>query len=347
MAAVGKHHVIIGGGISGSQAADTLRTLDPDSRITLITLSRLPVYNRYDLPQVFRGRQDWRDFLVQPPEYYRRSRISLRRATRVANVDATRRIITLAHNEELRYDTLLVASGGRGYLPEELAEFLPLLDSFTSFEDAVTVRRRLPEGGHVIMIGGDMIGLDLARTMVETGHRVTLVAGPQTFWPHRLEAGERKQFLAVLAKMGMQVVESEAHGNIETIEPGAKGMPARRIVFGDNTDLRADSIMAFCGLVPSVEFMLGSGVDIERGLLVSRSLRTTNEAIYAAGDVCQIWDQDEKRYRFYYGWKNVRAMGELAARNIVGGDEPWSSNQDESLRVQENGSLYSPFWEYA
>ncbi len=347
MAAQGRHHVIIGGGISGSQAADTLRTLDPDSRITLITLSRLPVYNRYDLPQVFRGRQDWREFLVQPPDYYRRSRINLRRATRVANVDATRRVITLAHNEELRYDTLLVASGGRGYLPEELAEFQPLLDSFTSFEDAMTVRRRLPEGGHVIMIGGDMIGLDLARTLVNTGHRVTLVAGPHTFWPHRIEAKERQVFLGVLQQMGMQVVEADARGNIETIEPGAKGMPARRIVFGDHSDLYGDSVMAFCGLVPSVEFMLGSGVDIERGLLVSRSLRTTNESIYAAGDVCQIWDQDDKRYRFYYGWKNVRAMGELAARNIVGGDEPWSSNQDEALKVQADGKLYSPFWEYA
>ena len=105
--------------------------------------------------------------------------------------------------------------------------------------------------------------------------------------------------------------------------------------------------MPFFGVAPALDFMLGSGVDIERGLLVQPSLRTTNEAIYAAGDVCQIWSDADKRYHFYHGWKNVRAMGELAARNITGADEPWVPIQDESLQLSADGRIRSPFWEYA
>jgi NAD(P)H-nitrite reductase large subunit len=196
------------------------------------------------------------------------------------------------------------------------------------------------------MLGGDMIGLDLARTLVDTRHRVTLVAGPQTFWPHEVDEDERPGLIAALEKMGVEVVEAADAGGIASIEQGARGLSARRVLFKDGTELYGDVVMPFFGLSPSVEFMLGSGTDIERGLLVNPALRTTGEGIYAAGDVCQIWSDAEKRYRFFYGWKNVRAMGELAARNITGGDEPWVPVQDEKLRIDGQGKLQSPFWEY-
>ncbi|MBA3903512.1 MAG: hypothetical protein C0522_07555 [Rhodocyclaceae bacterium] len=341
-----RHHVVVGSGVAGFQAAETLRERDPDSRITILTLSRLLFYKRYDLPKVFRGSRDWREFLVHPAEFYRDRRIGMRRASHVANVDSRRKVITLDHKEEIRFDTLLVASGGRAYLPEELAEFRPLMHNFGSYEDAITMAKALPERGHAIMLGGDMIGLDLARTLIDTQHRVTLVAGPHTFWPHEVGESERPALVATLEKMGIEVIEGADTGGIASIEQGARGFSARRVLFKDGTEIAGDVVMPFFGLMPSVEFMLGSGVDIERGLLVSPGLRTTDESIYAAGDVCQIWSDAERRYRFYYGWKNVRAMGDLAARNITGSSDPWVPAQDEKLHISGDGRIQSPFWEY-
>jgi NAD(P)H-nitrite reductase large subunit len=342
-----RHHVIIGTGVAGNQAARTLRQREPDARISLLTMSALPFYNRYDLPRVFRGCLDWRDFLVDPPSYYVENRIELRRCTQVTNVDAKRRIIALAHNEELPYDTLLVASGGRAYLPEELSEFRHLLDGFASFEQVMAMRQKLPDGGTLMILGGDMIGLDLARTLVDTGHRVVLVTDGSTFWPHQVTPQHREELLGVLARMGVEIIDGEREGAIVSIAAGARGFPARRVTFGSGRDRFADSILPSFGLVPSVEFMLGSGVDIERGILVSPTLRTTDESIFAAGDVCQIWSGDEKRYRFFYGWKNVRTMGDLAARNLTGGEEVFAPTQDETLHIHDGCTIHSPFWEYA
>lgn len=341
-----RHHIVIGSGVAGNQAAETLRSRDPDSRITMITISRLPFFNRYDLPRVFRGERDWRNFIIYPADYYRRNRIALRRATRVAGVDSLAQTLTLEHKETIHFDSLLVASGAGAYLPEELAEFRPLLHGFGAFRDAIEVANALPKGGHAILLGGDTIGLDLARTLLDTGHRVTLVAGAHTFWPHEVTAEDRPKFIAALQRMGIVVVEAHDHGGIAAIEKGAKGLSARRVAFQDGSDLSGDVVMSFFGVAPSLDFMLHSGVDIERGLLVSPNLRTTNENIYAAGDVCQIWTDREHRYNFYHGWKNVRAMGELAARNITGANEPWVPNQDESLHLSKDGKIQSPFWEY-
>jgi NAD(P)H-nitrite reductase large subunit len=337
-----RHHIVIGSGVAGSQAAETLRSRDPDSRVTMITLSSLPFYNRYDLPRVFRGERDWRQFLVRPPAFYSEQRIGLRRACQVANVDTRRRAVMLAHNEVLPFDTLLVASGGHSHLLAELSDYRHLMHGFGSFEQAIAVANALPQGGHVVMLGGDMIGLDLARTLIATGYRVTLMAGEQTFWPHEVEGEERGRLLESLRKVGIAVVE----GEVAAVEQGAPGLAARRVLLRDGGDVHGDVVMPFFGLVPSVEFMAGAGVDIERGLLVNKALRTTDNSIYAAGDVCQIWSDEEHRYRFYYGWKNVRAMGEIAARNMTGADEPFLSAQDEHLHIAQDGSIRSPFWEY-
>ena len=334
-------YAIIGSGSAGFGAARTIRERDPDARISLITLSSLPFYNRYDLPKLFQGVDDWRDLLAVPTEVFDMLEIQLRRASRVVEVDGRNRTLQFSHNEVMGFDRLLVCSGGGGYLPAALADYRHLLHGFGSFEQAAVTRKAVPKGGTVVMLGGDMIGLDLAFTLVDTGHKVILVTNDQTFWPHRIEPGERQELLAALAAAGLEIIDGRRPTAIEDIG----GRLPRRMVFSDGTTTAGNVIMAFCGQQPSVEFMLGAGVDIERGILVNPHLQTSNETIWAAGDVCQIWSDADKGYKFYHGWKNVRIMGEIAARNMTGADEAFDDTDPLAIRV-ENGRIWSSFWEH-
>ncbi|MEO5340287.1 MAG: FAD-dependent oxidoreductase [Magnetococcus sp. MYC-9] len=339
-------YVIIGNGVAGNQAAETLRDRDPEGSVTIITNSRLLFYNRYLLPQLFRDHMDWRELLPHSAEHYRQRRIQVRRDSRVVSVNAVRRQVMLAHNESIYYDTLLVATGGRGYLPEELADCRHLLSYFSTYEHAMAMRKALPDKGTVIMLGGDMIGLDLARVLLGMDHRVVLVTHETTFWPHAVAPDKRGEFLQALQRMGIELVDGEAQGGVATIEQGTSGLPARRVIFHQGGDLYGDVVMPCYGLVPMVEFMMGSGTDIERGLLVNATLRTSDLHIFAAGDVCQIWSEREHAYHFYYGYKNVRAMGAVAAINMTGGNEHFSTTQDETLVQDSQGHIDSPFWAY-
>ena len=343
MAETSLHHVIIGSGSAGHAAAVTIRERDPEARITIVTLSSLPFYNRYDLPRLFRGVTDWRNLLAVPPQIYDDLSVTLRRNTRVVNVDGQARTITFAHNESIRFDKLLVTSGGSGYLPEAMSQFRPLISGFGSFEQATSTCRALPPGATAVMIGGDMMGIDLALTLLDTGRKVVLVENEYTFWPHRLSVAERAELLDGLAKLGMEIVSGAAVAGIEE-NRGGRGI-ARQVTFDNGSTRQCQAVLAFCGLSPIVEFMLGAGVDIERGLLVNPELRTTHEAIWAAGDVCQIWSDTDKDYQFFHGWKNVRVMGEHAARNMTGGHEAFVPGQDRGVSF-ENGRLVSSFWEH-
>jgi NAD(P)H-nitrite reductase large subunit len=339
----GRHYVIIGNGVAGNSAAAVLRAHNPDDRITIISMGALLFYNRYELPRLFRGEHDWRAYLVNPPSYYEENRITVRRNCEVTAVDPAHRVLVLKHREEVRYDCLLVASGGRGYLPMGLREFTPLLNYFNSYRAAMATAAALPDVGTVVMLGGDILGIDLARNLVAAGYRVRLIPSDELFWPHRIEAERFPALLAALAKMGIEVVEG---GAIERIEEGPSPAPARRVVMADDRTYDGDVVMPFYGLAPALEFISGSGVDIERGLLVNPELHTTDPHIWAAGDVCQIWCPEEHGYRFYYGWKNVKAMGEIAARNMTGSTETFQTFRDETLSIRDDGTLHSSFWEY-
>ncbi len=338
------HLVIIGNGAAGNRAADILRERNRDCRISIVSAGALLFYNRYELPDVFRGRQDWRDYLQHPPEYYRDNNISLWRKSIVADVDTAQRKLTLAHREEIGFDQLLVATGGAGYLPERLQESVYLMHNFTTFRAAMKMYNDLPKGGHVVMLGADMIGLDLARTLIDTGYRVTVVPGDRTFWPHEISAEERPTYLAALEKMGLEVADE---GEVEHVEDTSNGKSARRVAFVNGNSIDADIVMPLYGLTPMVDFMSTAGVDIERGLLVNPQLKTTRDEVYAAGDVCQIWSAEQNEYRFYYGWRNVRTMGEVAARNMMGEDVPFTTDVDENLVITDDGGISSPFWEYS
>lgn len=341
--AADKHYVIIGNGVAGNRAAAVLRERDPDNRITIISIGALLFYDRYQLPQVFDGKRDWRAYLVYPPSYYEKNRITVRRKCRVTQVDPRRRVLTLAHREEVGYDALLIASGGGGYLPPRLAEYAPLFNHFGSYRNAVATADALSDDGSVILLGGDILGIDVAHAMTKAGHHVTLITSEQVFWPHKVAPEERPPLFDSLRDAGIDVVED---GDVASIERSANGGPARRVVLADGREVAGDVVMPLFGLMPSLDFMVGSGVDIERGLLVNPELKTTDANIWAAGDVCQIWSPEENTYRFYYGWKNVKAMGELAARNITGAEESFHTFLDETLTVTGKGRLHSSFWDY-
>jgi len=337
------HHVIIGNGMAGNAAAAVLREHDSECRITMVSAGALLFYNRYDLPNVFRGTDSWVDLLVHPPEYYEHNAISLRRKSPVIDVDSQRRVLVLAHREELHYDRLLLATGGEPYLPEKLKDARALMHTFGTYRAAMATRAALPEGGHVTMLGGDVMGLDLARTLIETGHKVSVITNERTFWPHEVDDDRRPRCYEALERMGIEVCD---HGEVDRIAEGVSGMPARHIVFTSGREQYADVVMPFFGIAPNVDFMSGSGADMERGILVDKHLKSSSENIWAAGDVSQIWSPESKSYRFYYGYRNVRRMGETAALNMCGEAVEFDTKDDDAIEIDDQGHLQSPFWEH-
>ncbi len=337
------HYVIIGNGITGSRAAEVLRELDSEARITIVTGDALLFYNRYDLPQIFEGKHDWVEYLVNPPSYYEEQRITVRRKTLVTEVDTRDHKLMLSHRETMSYDRLLIATGGVRYIPTRLLDMVDLTHSYGNIRTAMNLYEDLPKGGTAILLGGDVLGLDLARQLAKQGYRVVLVAGERTCWPHEIDPQQWPVYRAGLEKLGLEVIDA---AQAVKITKGAKGKPHRTVTLDDGRKITGDVVLPCYGLVPSVDFVSYAGIDIERGILVDAQLKTTRDDIWAAGDVCQTWSQENNDYRFFHGWKNVKAMGETAARNMAGEKIDFEPVGDANLLLNHKGALHSPYWDH-
>ena len=170
-------------------------------------------------------------------------------------------------------------------------------------------------------------------------------AASRLFWPHKV--ARRRSCAAVRGARAAPASRSWTTAPIERIEGGARRRsgaacgarrrPRHRRRRGDAV-LRPGALARVHGRLRRRHRARPAGQ--------SRRSRPPIAQIWAAGDVCQIWSAEDNAYRFYYGWKNVKAMGELAARNMSGGEEPFQHLGEETLSVNGEGRLHSSFWDY-
>ena len=256
-------------------------------------------------------------------------------------------MLGLAHREEVGYDQLLIASGGGAQLPPRLAEYRPLLHGFTTYRGAIATADALPEGGTAIMLGGDILGIDVAQAMTATGRRVVLVPTEQAFWPHRVEP----EALPRAVRGARPGRDRGGRGRVRSSGSrppgGMRTRRRRRVTLADGRTLDGrggDGLLR----AAAVARLHGSarGSTSSAACWSTRSCAPPTRSIWAAGDVCQIWSAEDNAYRFYYGWRNVKAMGHLAARNMTGAEETFHTFHDETLSVDADGRLHSSFWDY-
>ncbi len=308
-----EHFVITGNGPAGNQAARTLRKEAPEARITLISRDRVSAYRPHLLPRLIAGRMEEPDFYQCPIESYKEAGIKLRCGQEVVDLDPEKRALTLDHKEIISFDGLIIAVGGRPWIPEPLWAFKGLMLTLKTLEDAQIWVEKLQRSDSVLMIGGDLTSLSMTRTLLELDKKVYFILNEDAFWPLRCNEALFSDVSRRLREKGVEVFE---HRNLEDIKL-EKDDTIRVLV--DEREIRVGLIGAFFGLVPDIGFLARSGLAIDRGILVDETLGTGFDGIYATGDCAQIYHPDIRDYWVSIGHDNALALGRMAALNLLGG----------------------------
>jgi 3-phenylpropionate/trans-cinnamate dioxygenase ferredoxin reductase component len=276
-----RHVVIVGGGLAGAKTAEALRAQEFDGDVTLLAAeSHLP-YERPPLSKGYLiGKASFDEAVVHPEDWYRDQRIDLRRGTRAAAIDAIGHRVGLADDAAIGYDKLVLATGAR---PRRLS--LPGADAagvhyLRTRADSDAIRACLGDGQRLIIIGGGWIGLEVAAAARGAGTTVTL-----------LEAAE----LPLLSVLGPELAQvfadlHRANGvdlrlgvRIDAITTGHGRAVGARL--SDGTTIEADAIVAGVGAAPDLTLAESAGLDLDNGVLVDASLRSSDPDIYAVGDI--------------------------------------------------------------
>jgi len=309
--------VIIGASLAGASAAAALREGGFDGELQLIGAESQPPYNRPPLSKGYlRGEERFEDQLVKPSGYYAEQSIGLRLGIRATAVDPKRKVIGLDGGEEIPYDRLLVATGGRNRTLSAPGADLQGILQLRIVEDCDRIRAAARAGGRAVVVGLGFIGSEVAASLRQLGVRVTAVEGHPVPLARVLGAEVGEVLAGIHREKGVELVLEDSVAAFEGAGRVERVRTKKGRVF------ECDLVVAGIGIAPNSELLAAAGAAVDNGVLVDERCRTSLPDVFAAGDVANHLHPIFGRLRVEH-WNNGYQQGGAAARSMLGGTQPY------------------------
>jgi 3-phenylpropionate/trans-cinnamate dioxygenase ferredoxin reductase subunit len=313
--------VIVGAGLAGAKAAETLRDEGFDGRIVLIGEEPDRPYERPPLSKGYLlGKQPREQAYVHEPGWYDEHRVELRLGARAVDLDPAAHTVTLDGGEQLRYDSLLLTTGA---VPRPLPVTGAELDGVLSLRrlpDSERIQGVLRDGARIVIVGAGWIGLEVAAAARAAGAAVTVVeVAPLPL--HQVLGDEVAPVFADLHRE--HGVELRFQARVEEIM--GDGGRVTAVLLSDGTELPADAVIVAVGAAPAIELAERAGLKLENGVVTDERSRTSAPDVYAAGDVANVHHPRLGRRIRVEHWANALTGGPAAAKAMLGrdiGEEP-------------------------
>lgn len=323
-------YLLIGGGLASSAAAEAIRARDANGTILLVGQEISGPYHRPPLSKEYLRRQVPRsDLFIHKPDWFETNQVMLRTGRRAAQLDAPRKSLTFDSGEEFLFDELLLATGGSPARLDVEGADLPNVFYLRTLQDAerlhVMIDKAKSDGrphesdggrGHAVVVGGGLLGVEIAASLRGTGLAVTLLLASPHPW-EKFAGDQTGGFLArFLQKHGVSVLPNSPPLRIE-----GDGRVQR--VVCDGQTIPCDFVLAAVGMVANRELLRGTSIAAERAILTDEHCRTSAAGIWAAGDCAAIFDPLFGKHRLIDHWDHAQTVGALAGRNMAGANEPY------------------------
>jgi 3-phenylpropionate/trans-cinnamate dioxygenase ferredoxin reductase subunit len=311
--------VIVGAGLAGAKAAETLRAEGFDGRLLLVGEEAERPYERPPLSKAYlRGEADRDSLYVHPEEFYAANDIELRPSTPVRSIHPAGRQLQLASGEQIGYQRLLLTTGSASRRLRLPGAELDGVHYLRTRRDADTLAAAA-HATHVVVVGTGWIGSEAAASLRQLGREVTLI-GPDTAPLARVLGPEiGRVYRDLHADHGVRLL-------LETRVAGFRGRGrVEAVVTDDGRTIGCDLVLVGAGAIPRTELAEAAGLPIRDGVLVNEQLEAVGAAgVYAAGDVAAAWHPRYQTYLRVEHWANALNQGPAAARNMLGVLTPYA-----------------------
>ena len=305
--------MIVGGGLASARAIRSYRESGGEGRVLLVSKDSVLPYHRPPLSKRYlRGEAEADEAFVEPEAFYAESDVDVLLSTTVARVDSRAREVELEDGRRHRFAKLLLASGARPRRLDSPGADLPGVYSLRSLEDATAIRTAAGEAREAVVIGGGFIGMEVAASLRHVGLEVTLVNRASGLF-QALEAPELESEVAVFFAdndvnlvLSDEVAAFRGRSHVDSIETKT----GKRIA--------TDFVVAGVGVEPVVDFLEGSGLELQNGVLINEQFETSLPGIFAAGDVANFYDPLYQRRRRIEHWSNANYQGAEVGRKLAG-----------------------------
>lgn len=313
------HIVVIGAGQAGASLVAKLRSEGFDGEITLIGEEPVPPYQRPPLSKKYLlGEMGLERLFLRPEQFYADQNITLRLGTPVTRIDVAARTVTLGE-ETLHYDQLALTTGSHPRrLPAEIGGDLKGVHVVRNLADVDGMVAAFDAGGEVLIVGGGYIGLEAAAVAATKGLKVSVIEMAERIL-QRVACPETSDYFRALHQThGVEILEGVGLSRLV----GGERVTAAKL--SDGRELNADFVIVGIGIAPATELAEMAGIAVENGIRVDAQGRTSDPAVWAAGD-CAAFPYRNQILRLE-SVQNAIDQAEAVACNMLGADRDYSPN---------------------
>lgn len=313
------NYVIIGNSVAAVGAIRGIRKVDTRGHITVLSRENHTAYGRPLISYLLGGTVSEKRMPYLPTDFYEKNQVNLRLGAEVVGVDGAARSIALAGGETVPFDKLLIATGGDPFVPpiEGMAGKEKVF-TFTTWDDAAKLKGLAYDIEKVVVIGGGLIGLKAAEGLNQLDKQVTIVELADRILS---AAFDRTAGRIVAKKMKANGIEVVTEDTVVRIDGDGSEITGVTLKSGDF--IACDTVIVAIGVRPAAGFLKGSGVEVNRGVVVGDNMETSVAGVFSAGDVAEARD-------FFSGnkspmpiWPDAYIQGDVAGISMAGGEKAY------------------------
>ena len=342
-------YLIIGASAAGISAADTLRKIDKQSEIIMVSEDKA-VYSRCMLHHYVSKHRTLEKLSFVEEDFFSKRNIQWISGVRVIGVSPQSKVVKLSNGNEISYDKLLIATGASATIPPitNLREGKNV-STLRDIDDAYKISELASTGKKAVVVGAGLVGIDAVVGLHERGIHVSVMEMADRILPLQLdkeaagayEKAMKSKNIDIYTNVSVVSVDLDQNSNITSVN------------LKDGRKIPCDFVVVAAGVRANVEFLEGSGIELNRGVVVNEKLETSHKDIYAAGDVCGtgIWpiatkqgryaaynmsSKEEKTFDDYFAFKNTLnffGIKTVSIGNII-------EEENDSVEIIKNSKVY-------
>lgn len=311
-------YLIIGGGIAGTTAAETIRQSDAAGLIAIINDEPYRLYSRVMLSKHnFYSPEGEDKIWFKKPEWYQKENIELIAGKSAVGLDAGKKIVRLNDGNEIEYKKLLVATGSYARKWTVPGSDKKNIFYLRNLNDAKAIREKIKTAKKAVAIGGGFVSFEMCHILRQFNIDTALILRESYYWEPILDKNEAVAVEEALIKGGVKIFKNSEVDEVA----GAEFVEG--VVLKDGTKIDCDMVIAGIGVVCSLEWLKNTGLQTGRGVSVNEYLETGIADVWVAGDIAEFNDLILEERVQLGNWLNAQQQGRIAGLNMAGKREPF------------------------
>lgn len=305
-------YLIIGNSAGGIGAAESIRQVDKEGALTIVSEEPYPAYSRPLISKYLTGERTLEEILFRPLDFYDQNNIIFLPGKKVSHLELDHQTAQLEDGEQIAWEKLLFAVGGKPIFPRMKGSSKRGVFTFTTLDDAKAVDRFLDSRRKAVVIGGGLIGISVTEALVKRGVDVIVVEMKERILNTILDQQASLMAEEILKQAGVEIIAGQT-----VVKVNGRGT-VEEVILDNGDTVLCDLVVVAIGVLPRSELALDAKLEINRGIVVDHHMATNHPDVYACGDVAEAYDFVYGENRLIPIWPNAYVGGRIAGFNMAG-----------------------------